>query len=64
MGISAASEAEEAHNEEEIRILMEESYKYGYIDKASLPISITFLTFPNAVPAKSWCPARHDLPVP
>ena len=28
MGISAASEAEEAHNEEEIRILMEESYKY------------------------------------
>ena len=33
MGIHAASEAEEAHNEEEIRILMEESYKYGYIDK-------------------------------
>ena len=54
MGISAASEAEEAHNEEEIRILMEESYKYGY----SLPILITFLTFPNAVPAKSWCPAQ------
>ena len=26
MGISAASEAEEAHNDEEIRILMEESY--------------------------------------
>ncbi len=36
MGISAASEAEEAHNEEEIRILMEESYKYGYIDKSEL----------------------------
>lgn len=36
MGIHAASEAEEAHNEEEIRILMEESYKYGYIDKTEL----------------------------
>ena len=36
MGINAASEAEEAHNEEEIRILMEESYKYGYIDKSEL----------------------------
>ncbi len=36
MGIHAASEAEEAHNEEEIRILMEESYKYGYIDKSEL----------------------------
>ena len=34
--IHAASEAEEAHNEEEIRILMEESYKYGYIDKTEL----------------------------
>ena len=36
MGIHAASEAEEAHNEEEIRILMKESYKYGYIDKSEL----------------------------
>lgn len=36
MGIEAASEAEEAHNEEEIRILMEESHKHGYIDKAEL----------------------------
>ncbi len=36
MGIHPASGAEEAHNEEEIRILMEESYKYGYIDKSEL----------------------------
>lgn len=36
MGIEAASEAEEAHNEEEIRILMEESHKHGYIDKTEL----------------------------
>lgn len=36
MGIQAASEAEEAHNEEEIRILMKESYKYGYIDRSEL----------------------------
>lgn len=36
MGIQAASEADEAHNEDEIRILMEESYKYGYIDKSEL----------------------------
>lgn len=36
MGIDAASEAEEAHNEDEIRILMEESHKHGYIDKTEL----------------------------
>lgn len=36
MGIHAASEAEEAHNEDEIRLLMEQSYKYGYIDKSEL----------------------------
>lgn len=36
MGIQAASEADEAHNEEEIRILMEESHKHGYIDKTEL----------------------------
>lgn len=36
MGVKAASEAEEAHNEEEIRILMEESHKHGYIDKTEL----------------------------
>lgn len=36
MGVEAASEAEEAHNEEEIRILMEESHKHGYIDKTEL----------------------------
>lgn len=36
MGIHAASEAEEAHDEEEIRILMKESYKYGYIDRSEL----------------------------
>lgn len=58
MGISAASEAEEAHNEEEIRILMEESYKYGYIDKSELTYLDNVFDFPNAVPAKSWCPAQ------
>lgn len=36
MGVNAASEAEEAHNEDEIRILMEESHKHGYIDKTEL----------------------------
>lgn len=35
-GVDAASEAEEAHNEDEIRILMEESHKHGYIDKTEL----------------------------
>lgn len=36
IGIHPASEGDDAHNEEEIRILMEESYKYGYIDKSEL----------------------------
>lgn len=36
LGVEAASEAEEAHNEEEIRLLMEESHKHGYIDKTEL----------------------------
>ena len=36
MGVEAASEAEEAHNKDEIRILMEESHKHGYIDKTEL----------------------------
>ncbi len=36
LGIHGASEAEEAHNEDEIRILMKESYKYGYINKSEL----------------------------
>ena len=31
-----ASEGEEAHSEEEIRLLMEESHKHGYIDKTEL----------------------------
>lgn len=35
-GVEAASEQEEAHNEEEIRLLMEESHKQGYIDKSEL----------------------------
>ncbi len=36
LGVEVAGEAEEAHNEEEIRILMEESHKQGYIDKTEL----------------------------
>lgn len=36
LGVEAASEAEEAHSEEEIRLLMEESHKQGYIDKSEL----------------------------
>ena len=36
IGVEAANEAEEAHNEEEIRLLMEESHKQGYIDKTEL----------------------------
>lgn len=35
-GVESASEQEEAHNEEEIRLLMEESHKQGYIDKSEL----------------------------
>lgn len=33
MGLSAVTETEEAHSEDEIRILMEESHKHGFIDK-------------------------------
>lgn len=36
VGIEVASEGEAAHTEEEIRILMEESHKQGYIDKTEL----------------------------
>ncbi|MCQ2358509.1 MAG: hemolysin family protein [Phascolarctobacterium sp.] len=36
IGIEVATESEEAHNEEEIRLLMEESHKHGYIDKTEL----------------------------
>lgn len=35
-GVESATEQEEAHNEEEIRLLMEESHKQGYIDKSEL----------------------------
>lgn len=35
-GLTVASEGEAAHTEEEIRILMEESHKHGYIDKTEL----------------------------
>lgn len=33
MGLSVVTETEEAHSEDEIRILMEESHKQGFIDK-------------------------------
>lgn len=36
LGFTKASDAEEAHSEEEIRLLMEESHKHGYIDKTEL----------------------------
>ena len=36
LGFEAASEADAAHTEDEIRILMEESHKQGYIDKTEL----------------------------
>lgn len=36
LGFEVASEGEEAHSEEEIRLLMEESHKHGYIDKTEL----------------------------
>lgn len=36
IGIQAASEHEAAHTEQEIRILMEESHKQGYINKTEL----------------------------
>lgn len=58
MGIHAASEAEEAHNEEEIRILMEESYKYGYIDKTELTYLDNVFDFLNVMPVRSWSRVR------
>lgn len=36
LGFEVASEGEDAHSEEEIRLLMEESHKHGYIDKTEL----------------------------
>lgn len=36
VGIHVASESEAVHTEEEIRILMEESHKHGYINKTEL----------------------------
>lgn len=36
LGVEVATEAEDAHNEEEIRFLMEESHKHGFIDKTEL----------------------------
>ncbi len=36
LGFEVSSESEEAHSEEEIRLLMEESHKHGYIDKTEL----------------------------
>lgn len=38
VGIQAANEHEAAHTEEEIRILMEESHKQGYINKTELTL--------------------------
>lgn len=36
MGFQVSTEGEEAHSEEEIRLLMEESHRHGYIDKTEL----------------------------
>ena len=36
LGFEPTSEAEEAHSEEEIRLLMEESHKHGYIDTTEM----------------------------
>lgn len=36
LGFNPATEADEAHSEEEIRLLMEESHKHGYIDTTEM----------------------------
>lgn len=36
LGVEVTTEAEDVHNEEEIRLLMEESHKHGFIDKTEL----------------------------
>lgn len=43
-GIQPASEHESAHTEEEIRILMKESYKSGLIDNTELALVDNILT--------------------
>lgn len=60
IGIHAASEADEAHNEEEIRILMEESYKYGYIDKTELTYLDNVFDFSNRHASEIMVP-RTDM---
>ncbi|WP_134699415.1 hemolysin family protein [Ammoniphilus sp. YIM 78166] len=45
VGIQPAGEHEAAHTEEEIRILMEESHKSGYIDKTELALMDNIFDF-------------------
>ena len=60
IGVEPATEAEEAHNEEEIRILMEESHKHGYIDKTELTYLDNVFSFSERVTADIMVP-RTDM---
>lgn len=60
IGVEPATEAEEAHNEEEIRILMEESHKHGYIDKTELTYLDNVFSFADRQAADIMVP-RTDM---
>ncbi len=60
MGVEAVTEAEEAHNEEEIRLLMEESHKHGYIDKNELLYLDNVFDFGDRVAGEIMVP-RTDM---
>ena len=59
-GIESASETEEAHNEEEIRLLMAESQKCGYIDKTELTYLDNVFTFADRKACEIMVP-RMDM---
>ncbi len=59
-GVEAASETEEAHNEEELRLLMEESHKQGYIEKTELTYIDNVFDFSDRVASDVMVP-RTDM---
>lgn len=60
VGIQNANEHEAAHTEEEIRILMEESHKQGYIDKTELTFVDNIFDFAGRTVRKVMIP-RTDM---
>ncbi len=59
-GVEAASETEEAHNEEELRLLMEESHKQGLIEKTELTYIDNVFDFSDRVASDVMVP-RTDM---